>query len=75
MAPIRPARMTNSVTYLRSTMPAPTVLATPASWKKSKGMAAMKFQKAAQRTAWNGVRTRVATTVATELAASWKPLM
>jgi hypothetical protein len=33
-----------------------------------------KVEKAAQRTAWSGDRTRVVTTVATELAASWKPL-
>ena len=35
---------------------------------------AMKFQNAAHNTALNGVRTRVATTVAIEFAASWKPL-
>jgi len=34
----------------------------------------MKLNTAAQITAWSGVRTRVATTVATELAASWNPL-
>ena len=34
---------------------------------------AMKFQNAAQRTALNGVSTRVATTVAMEFAASWNP--
>jgi hypothetical protein len=34
-----------------------------------KANAAMKFQKAAQATALNGVRTRVETTVAMELAA------
>jgi hypothetical protein len=39
-----------------------------------KTKAAMKFQKAAHRTARNGVRTRVETTVATELAASCQPL-
>src|SRR5580658_7591677 len=39
-----------------------------------KTKAAMKFQKAAQTTARNGVRTRVETTVAMELAASCQPL-
>src|ERR1700758_4225122 len=39
-----------------------------------KTKAAMKFQKAAQATARNGVRTRVETTVAMELAASCQPL-
>ena len=37
--------------------------------------AAAKFQNAAQITACPGERTRVATTVATEFAASWKPFM
>ena len=37
--------------------------------------AAAKLKKAAQMTALPGVRTRVDTTVAIELAASWKPLM
>src|SRR5215207_7959243 len=32
------------------------------------------IKKAAQRTAWKGVRTLVETTVAMEFAASWKPL-
>ena len=36
---------------------------------------ATKLKKAAQTTAWRGERTRVETTVAMELAASWKPLM
>ena len=35
---------------------------------------AMKLKKAAQAIATNGVRTRVDTTVAMELAASWNPL-
>src|SRR5437667_2898219 len=39
-----------------------------------KRKAATKLKKAAQMTAWAGVRTRVETTVAMELAASWKPL-
>jgi len=38
-----------------------------------KTKAAMKFQKAAQTTARKGVRTRVETTVAIELAASCQP--
>src|SRR2546425_11937767 len=37
--------------------------------------AATKLKKAAQTTACSGVSTRVETTVAIELAASWKPLM
>ena len=36
---------------------------------------AMKLKVAAQSTALNGVRTRVPTIVAMELAESWKPLM
>ena len=51
-------------------MPVPTVLATPV----PKLNAETKLKKAAQMTACKGVRTRVATTVATELAASWNPL-
>src|SRR5580658_3007257 len=51
-------------------MPLPMVAATAV----PKTKAAMKFQKAAQRTARNGVRTRVETTVAMELAASCQPL-
>src|SRR5579883_1057414 len=35
----------------------------------------MKLKKAAQTTATRGLRTRVDTTVAMELAASWKPFM
>ena len=37
--------------------------------------AATKLKNAAQTTAWVGLSTRVETTVAIELAASWKPLM
>src|SRR3989454_11334719 len=37
--------------------------------------AATKLKNAAHTTAWSGVSTRVETTVAIELAASWKPLM
>jgi hypothetical protein len=36
---------------------------------------AMKLKNAAQMTAWPGVRTLVAVTVAMELAASWKPFV
>ena len=46
------------------------VLATAVPKKK----AAIKFQKAAQATAVKGLRTRVETTVAMELAASCQPL-
>src|SRR3954469_20132430 len=38
-------------------------------------MAPTRFVQAAMTTACRGVRTRVATTVAIELAVSWKPLM
>src|SRR5262245_27207105 len=51
-------------------MPVPIVAAT-FRWKSKK---AMKLKKAAHTTAARGLRTRVETTVATELAASWKPL-
>src|SRR5579863_5296074 len=50
-------------------MPLPMVLATAVPNTK----AAMKFQKAAHATARNGVKTRVDTTVAIELAASCQP--
>src|SRR5579871_1339105 len=53
-----------------STIPFPTVLATWVPMTK----AATKLKKAAQSTALVGDRTRVETTVAMELAASWKPL-
>src|SRR5437773_3447686 len=51
-------------------MPLPIVPAT-LRWKTRK---AMKLKNAAQTTATRGVSTRVDTTVAIELAASWKPL-
>src|SRR5271167_5208846 len=70
MAPIRPARRTFSSTNSMWTMPLPMVLATAVPNMK----AAMKFQNAAQSTARSGVRTRVETTVAMELAASCQPL-
>ncbi len=56
---------------LMSTMPAPMVLATAV----PKMNAAAKLKNAAQTTALPGDSTRVETTVAMELAASWKPLM
>jgi len=51
--------------------PQPTVLATPVPTTNT----AMKLNVAAHRTALWGVKTRVATTVAMEFAASWNPLM
>lgn len=71
MAPMSPARITEVVTMVMSTMPEPTVLATAV----PKTKAAMKLKNAAQTTACPGLSTRVETTVAIELAASWKPLM
>ena len=71
MAPIRPPKITAEVTTARSIMPPPTVAATAV----PKPNAARKLKIAAQMTAWPGVSTRVETTVAIELAASWKPLM
>src|SRR5713226_5886626 len=71
MAPRSPARITHWSTTLVSTTPLPTVVAT---WTP-KPNAATKLKNAAHATAWSGVSTRVETTVAIELAASWKPLM
>ena len=59
------------VTTVMSTMPEPTVLATAV----PNTNAATKLKNAAHITAWPGDSTRVETTVAIELAASWKPLM
>src|SRR5215204_5625547 len=70
MAPASPAKTTASLTTAESTV-LPTVLATWV-WKTRK---AMKLNRAAQTTASRGVSTRVETTVAIELAASWKPLV
>src|SRR5208282_4919688 len=70
IAPRRPARSTFSFTISMCTIPLPMVPATAV----PKTNAAMKFQKAAQRTARKGVKTRVETTVAMELAASCQPL-
>src|SRR5829696_8446128 len=69
-APTSPAKTTASLTTSGSTV-LPTVLATCV-WKSRK---AMKLNRAAQTTASRGVSTRVETTVAIELAASWKPLV
>src|SRR5882724_486848 len=71
MAPTSPARIIHWSTTFASTTPLPTVLATCT----PKPKAATKLKKAAHTTAWSGVSTRVDTTVAMELAASWKPLM
>jgi hypothetical protein len=69
IAPTRPANTTASLTTVGS-MILPTVLAT---WVR-KTRKAMKLKNAAQMTASRGFSTRVETTVAIELAASWKPL-
>src|SRR5262245_45816134 len=71
MAPTRPARMTHWSTIPGATTPRATVVAT----STPKPNAATKLKKAAHTTACSGVSTRVETTVAMELAASWKPLM
>src|SRR5829696_6581413 len=70
IAPTSPAKTTASLTTAESTV-LPTVLAT-AVWNTKK---AAKLKKAAQMTAIFGVSTLVETTVAIELAASWKPLV
>ena len=70
IAPSKPARSTRSSTRSTRTMPLLSVEATAV----PKTKAATKFQKAAHRTARNGVSTRVETTVAMELAASCQPL-
>src|ERR1041385_5580831 len=71
IAPIRPHKITPWVTFSTCSMPLPMVEATAVPKKK----AAMKLKNAAQITAYFGESTRVDTTVAMELAASWKPLM
>jgi hypothetical protein len=70
IAPVSPAKITASLTTAGSTV-LPTVLATLV-WNTRK---ARKLKLAAQTTAILGVSTRVETTVAIELAASWKPLV
>src|SRR5438094_10675964 len=62
--------MTENVTTSMLIIPEPTVFATAV----PKVNAATKLKNAAQMTAWPGESTRVETTVAIELAASWKPL-
>jgi hypothetical protein len=71
MAAIRPETITVSVIYSWCTV-FEMVLATPWSLKIKK---AAKLKNAAHSTAWKGVNTLVETTVAMELAASWKPLI
>ena len=56
---------------LESTIPFPIVVATAT----LKTKAPIKFQKAASSTAFLGFSTPVATTVAIELAVSWKPFI
>src|SRR2546425_5317449 len=69
IAAISAATTISCVTTVESTIPAPTVRATA-----SPVSAPAKLRTPARRMAWSGVRTRVATTVAMALAASWKPL-
>src|ERR1041385_6099148 len=71
IAPTNPPKITKGSTIAGSMIPLPTVVAT---WTP-KPKAATKLKKAAHTTACSGVSTRVETTVAMELAASWKPLM
>ena len=71
MAPATAASRMCGVTMAGSITPLPMVFATcvPSTAK------ATKLKNAAQTTATRGDSTRVETTVAIELAASWKPLM
>ncbi|MBS1163829.1 MAG: hypothetical protein H6R03_1725, partial [Burkholderiaceae bacterium] len=71
MAPTSAPKITCWSTMPGSTMPLPTVAATFSSKKRM----ATTLKKAAKATAWCGLRTPVETTVAIELAASWKPFM
>ena len=68
MAPARPAKTRPIETALASMILAISLATFSGSTRK-----AAKFQKAAQITACTGVSTRVATTVAIELAVSWNP--
>ena len=70
MAPISPA----NTTPIDSTSGSTTPLAIVAATTVPKTRKATKLKNAAQSTARRGDRTRVDTTVAIELAASWKPL-
>src|SRR3989338_4045733 len=71
IAPISPEKMTATSITAGSTVPFPIVEAT----LRLNTNRAAKLKKAAHITAKRGERTRVETIVATELAASWKPLM
>ena len=71
MAPSRAARTTVGSTIAGSTRPLLIVFATAVPTVN----AAMKLKNAAHATATPGESTRVETTVAIELALSWKPLM
>src|SRR3989338_3613554 len=66
IAPINPEKTTPMVITAGSTIPLPIVVAT----FRLKTKRAAKLKKAAQTTAVRGDKTRVETTVATELAAS-----
>ena len=71
IAPRSPAKTTTGVTAAISIIPVPIVWATAV----PKMRKATKLKKAAQTTACRGVRTRVETMVAIELAASCMPLV
>ena len=71
MAPLSAPNTTCTSTTPGLAMPLPTVAAT-LRWKMKM---ATKLKKAANTTAWAGLSTPVDTTVAMELAASWKPFM
>src|SRR5438045_1999046 len=71
IAPSSPVMMTVAVTCSTCIIPEPIVLATFV----PKTNAATKLKNAAQMTASFGESTRVETTVAMLLAASWNPLM
>src|SRR5256884_9062527 len=70
MAPVSAPNTTRGSTISASTMPVPSVCATCSPNTRK----AMKLKNAAQPTAYCGRSTRVDTMVATEFAASWKPL-
>ena len=75
MAPSTPAKTTNNrrsgLTFSRCTRSPPTVFATRVPKIKN----AIRLKNAAHITARRGESTRVETTVAMELAASWNPLV
>src|SRR6266567_2116046 len=70
MAPVNAPNTTRASTICASTMPVPSVCATCSPNTRK----AMKLKNAAQPTAYCGRSTGVDTMVATEFAASWKPL-